>query len=98
MVKESQAAFEKGTRAFALKMNCYADLSLEDFAEGYTGQGQLAGEGEAGGGSAHVIDPDIVPVTQRIVRAKKTHNKHAYNYREPEYPTELDWSKKGKKT
>ena len=96
MVKKAQAAFDRGERQYDLSINCLADLTPDEFAKGFLGQGQLTGdeEGKAQGGVN--IDPTITPVTQRIVREKQHGHHHHHDYHKPEYPTNLDWSKLGK--
>ena len=83
IVNNMQFAFDNGQSSYDLRVNCFADLSFEEFGAGWTGQGQLAGD------SAD-IDPSIVPVTQRIVRTGRRN----YN----NFPTQLDWSQRGKLT
>ena len=80
-VKNGQFAFDNGGGSYDLQVNCFGDLSFEEFVEEYLGQGQLAGDSE-------VIDPSIVPVTQRIVRPERR------DY--TSFPTQIDWSQRGK--
>ena len=66
-------------------MNCAGDLTAEEFAAQYLGQGYLAGDGPG-----VFIDPNIDPeqFRQRIVRSRRR------DYRS--FPAELDWEQRGK--
>ena len=75
-----RASMTRISRSSSLK-NCFGPLSFEEFVEEYLGQGQLAGDSE-------VIDPSIVPVTQRIVRPGRRDYTN--------FPTQIDWSQRAK--
>ena len=66
-------------------MNCAGDLSREEFAAQYLGQGYLRGDGPGVNNDPN-IDLDIF--TRRIVRSTRRDYQN--------FPTELDWEKRGK--
>ena len=66
-------------------MNCAGDLTDEEFAARYLGQGSLAGDGPG-----VFIDPNIDPEQFRksITRSRRR------DYQS--FPAELDWERRGK--
>ena len=78
IIKQGQFEFDNGLATYDLKVNDFTDLTFEEFANRYLGQGQL-------GGDDVFIDPNIDPeqFTQRIVRS----GRRDYN----SFPSHLDW-------
>ena len=85
IIRRGQSGFDNGQTTFDLKINCAGDLSFEEYAARYLGQGALAGDGPG-----VFIDPNIDPeqFRKRIVRSGRR------DYRS--FPAELDWEQRGK--
>ena len=79
-IRAGQLAFDLGQRSYDQRINCFGDLSFEEFATQYLGLGTLPGD-------SGVVDDSIVPETERIVQ-----NVHR-SYVQP--GVELDWSLTG---
>ena len=85
IIKRGQFGFDNGQTSYDLKVNCAGDLTVEEFAARYFGQGQLAGAGPG-----VFIDPNIDPEQFRksITRTRRR-DYHSF-------PAELDWEQRGK--
>ena len=82
IIKQGQFEFDNGLATYDLKVNDFTDLTFEEFASQYLGQGQL-------GGDDVFIDPNIDPeqFTRRIVRSGR---RDYYSV-----PSHLDWNQRG---
>ena len=82
IIKQGQFEFDNGLATYDLKVNDFTDLTFEEFANLYLGQGQL-------GGDDVFIDPNIDPeqFRRRIVRS----GRRDYN----SFPSHLDWTQRG---
>ena len=91
-----QCQFDDKNRTYDSEINCYSDLTPEEFAALFTGQGSLAGGACGGNGSGIFLDPNIDPhiSSERIDRRRPTD----YYGAPTETPKELDWSQLGNKT
>ena len=85
IIKRGQFGYDNGQTSYDLKINCAGDLTAEEFASRYLGQGYLKGDGPG-----VFIDPNIDPeqFRKRIVRSKRR------DYQR--FPAELDWEQRGK--
>ena len=64
LIYAAQARYDSGQTTYDLRINCFGDLSFEEFASTRLGGGTLAANLDRD------IDPDIVPVTERIVTSR----------------------------
>ena len=90
-----QCEFDDKDRSYDSEINCFSDLTPEEFARLYTGQGSLAG-GVCGNGAPSIfLDPNIDP---HIFTGRTDRRGPKDYYGAPSAtPKELDWSKQGKK-
>ena len=84
IIKQGQFEFDNGLATYDLKVNDFTDLTFEEFAEQYLGQGQLGGDGPG-----TFIDPNIDPeqFRRRIVRSGR---RDYYSF-----PSHLNWTQRG---
>ena len=82
-VRNGQMAFDLGLRSYDQRINCFGDLSFEEFGTQYLGLGIL-------GGDSADIDTSIVPQTERIIDNIRR------NYVHRRQGGSLDWSLRGK--
>ena len=84
IIKQGQFEYDNGLATYDLKVNDFTDLTFEEFAEQYLGQGQLAGDGPG-----VFIDPNIdsEQFGRRIVRS----GRRDYN----SFPSHLNWTQRG---
>ena len=64
LIYAAQARYDSGQTTYDLRINCFGDLSFEEFASTRLGGGTLAGNLDRD------LDPNIVPVTERIVTSR----------------------------
>ena len=91
-----QCQFDDKNRTYDSEINCFSDLTPEEFAALFTGQGSLAGGVCGGNGSSIFLDPNIDPhiFSERTDRRRPTD----YYGAPTKTPKELDWSQLGNKT
>ena len=82
-VRNGQRLFDLGQRTYDQRINCFGDLSFEEFGTQYLGFGTL-------GGDSVDIDDSIVPQTERIIDNIRR------NYVHRRQGGSLDWSLRGK--
>ena len=82
-VRNGQRLFDLGQRTYDQRINCFGDLSFEEFGTQYLGFGTL-------GGDSVDIDDSIVPQTERIIDNIRRHYVHRRQ------GGSLDWSLRGK--
>ena len=81
-VRNGKMGFDLGLRSYDQRINCFGDLSFEEFGTQYLGLGIL-------GGDSADIDDSIVPQTEKIV------NKIRRSYVHRRQGGSLDWSLRG---
>ena len=64
LIYAAQARYDSGQTTYDLRINCFGDLSFKEFVSTRLGGGTLAGNLDRD------LDPNIVPVTERIVTSR----------------------------
>ena len=88
-----QCEFDNKDRTYDSGINCFSDLTAQEFAARFTGQGSLGGGVCRNGESNFNIDPNLDP----YIFSERIDRRHIKDYygAPTTTPKELDWSQRG---